>query len=110
MPKFQGNTEFAQRDTSIPALVDNQIQRATYWRASILTEYENETDTVSEDTRIIIDEANIMHLSREDQIRIAEALITPPKPNERLARAAQRHAELVEHQLKHTSKLRKIMK
>ena len=37
-----------------------------------------------------------MRLAREDQIRFAEALINPPKPNERLIRAAKRHAELIE--------------
>ena len=29
-------------------------------------------------------------------IRFAEALINPPQPNARLARAAKRHAELIE--------------
>ena len=37
-----------------------------------------------------------MRLAREDQIRFAEALINPPKPNEWLSRAAKRHAELIE--------------
>jgi uncharacterized protein (DUF1778 family) len=37
-----------------------------------------------------------MRLTREDQIRFAEALIDPPEPNERLTRAAWRHSELIE--------------
>jgi uncharacterized protein (DUF1778 family) len=37
-----------------------------------------------------------MRLAREDQIRFAQALISPPKPNSRLERAAQRHAALIQ--------------
>ena len=37
-----------------------------------------------------------MRLAREDQIRFAEALLDPPEPNARLARAAKRHSELIE--------------
>ena len=37
-----------------------------------------------------------MRLAREDQTRFAEALIDPPQPNAPLARAAKRHAELIE--------------
>ena len=38
--------------------------------------------------RRVVEDAEIMRLAREDQIRFAEALINPPKANERLARAA----------------------
>ena len=48
-----------------------------------------------ETARLEAEDAEIMRLSREDQIRLAEALINPPKPNERLVRAARRHAELI---------------
>jgi uncharacterized protein (DUF1778 family) len=37
-----------------------------------------------------------MRLAREDQIRFAQALVDPPKPNDRLTRAAKRHAELIQ--------------
>ena len=52
--------------------------------------------TAGEDARRVVEEADIMRLAREDQIRFAEALVNPPKPNERLVRAAKRHAELIE--------------
>lgn len=52
--------------------------------------------TVGEDARRVVEDAEIMRLARADQIRFAEALIDPPKPNERLARAAKRYAELIE--------------
>jgi uncharacterized protein (DUF1778 family) len=51
--------------------------------------------TAGEDAKRVVEEAEILRLSREDQIRFAEALINPPKANARLARAAKRHAELI---------------
>ena len=41
------------------------------------------------------EEAQIIRLTREDQIRVAEALINPPKANARLIRAANTHAQLI---------------
>ena len=49
----------------------------------------NETD------RRTTEEAQGLRLTREDQIRFAEATINPPKANARLARAAKTHARLV---------------
>lgn len=52
--------------------------------------------TAGEDARRVVEEADIMRLAQEDQIRFAEALINPPKANNHLKRAANRHAELIE--------------
>jgi len=43
----------------------------------------------------VVEEAQILRLTREDQIRVAEALINPPKANARLIRAARTHARLI---------------
>ena len=43
-----------------------------------------------------IENAQIIRLAVEDQRRFAEALLTPPEPNEALRRAAKLHAEHVE--------------
>jgi uncharacterized protein (DUF1778 family) len=43
----------------------------------------------------VVEGAAVLRLTREDQIRFAQALINPPKANERLVRAAKRHAALV---------------
>lgn len=43
----------------------------------------------------INEEAQFLRLTREDQIRLAEALINPPKANARLTRAAKTHARLI---------------
>ena len=42
-----------------------------------------------------VEEAQRLRLTREDQIRVADTLINPPKANARLARAAKTHARLV---------------
>lgn len=51
--------------------------------------------TAGEDAKRVVEEAEILRLSREDQLRFAEALIHPPQANDRLTRAAKRHAELI---------------
>lgn len=40
--------------------------------------------------------ARTVRLARADQVRFAEALSGPPRPNARLARAAKRHSKLIE--------------
>jgi uncharacterized protein (DUF1778 family) len=44
----------------------------------------------------VIEETQIIHLSVEDQRRLAETLINPPEPNDASRRAAKFHAEHVE--------------
>lgn len=90
---------FAEPDTArlearIPIHVYDQMQRAARLRGMTLTGYL--IATAGEDARRVVEDAEIMRLARADQIRFAEALIDPPKPNEQLARAAKRHPELIE--------------
>ena len=41
-----------------------------------------------------IEQTEIIHLSREDQLLIAEAIINPPEPGPALLKAASRYREL----------------
>lgn len=41
----------------------------------------------------IPDSGELIHLSAEDQRRIAEAILNPPEPTEALVRAFKRHAQ-----------------
>lgn len=70
------------------------MQRAARLRGMTLTGYI--IATAGEEARRTVEDADIMRLAREDQMRFAEALIDPPQPNERMIRAAKRHAELIE--------------
>jgi len=81
-------------EARIPVQVYDQMQRAARLRGMTLTGYL--IATTGEDARRVVEDADIMRLAREDQIRFAEALIHPPGPNDRLARAARRHGALIE--------------
>jgi uncharacterized protein (DUF1778 family) len=94
MPKLEGEAGTARLEARIPVQIYDQMQRAARLRGMTLTGYL--IATAGEDARRVVEEADIMRLAREDQIRFAEALIDPPKPNARLARAAKHHAELIE--------------
>lgn len=84
----------ARLEARIPTHVYEQMQRAAKLRGMTLTSYL--IATAGEDARRTVEEADIMRLAREDQIRFAEALVNPPQPGEQLKRAAKRHAELVQ--------------
>jgi uncharacterized protein (DUF1778 family) len=94
MPKPQVETETARLEARVPVQVYDHMQRAARLRGMTLTGYL--IATAGEDARRVVEDADIMRLARQDQIRFAQALIDPPKPNERLSRAAKRHAELIE--------------
>jgi len=94
MAKPQPEAETARLEARIPVQIYDQMQRAARLRGMTLTGYL--IATAGEDARRVLEDAEIMRLAREDQIRFAEALIDPPEPNERLVRAARRHAELIE--------------
>lgn len=85
-------TRTARLEARIPKAVYDQMQRAAQLRGMTLTGYL--LATAGEDARRIVEEAEIMRLTRADQVLFAKALIDPPRPNARLARAARRHAEL----------------
>lgn len=94
MPKPLVENGTARLEARIPVQIYDQMQRAARLRGMTLTGYL--LATAGEDARRVVEDAEIMRLARADQIRFAEALIDPPKPNERLTRAAKRHATLIE--------------
>lgn len=93
MAKLSAENETARLEARIPAQVYEQMQRAAQLRGMTLTSYI--IATAGEDARRVVQDAEIMRLAREDQIRFAEALIEPPKANKQLVRAAKRHAALI---------------
>lgn len=94
MPKTQAEAGTARLEARIPVQIYDQMQRAARLRGMTLTGYL--IATAGEDARRVVEDAEILRLAREDQIRFAEALIDPPKPNEKLIQAAKRHAEMIE--------------
>ena len=94
MAKTNSEDNTARLEARIPARIYSQMRRAAELRGMTLTGYL--IATAGEEARREVEDAEIMRLAREDQIRFAEALINPPKPNARLKKAAKRHAALVE--------------
>ena len=94
MPKPRVDVATARLEARIPAQVYDQMHRAARLRGLTLTGYL--IATAGEDARRVVEDAEILRLSREDQIRFVEALANPPRPNARLSRAATRHVELIE--------------
>ncbi len=95
MPKRQleTETETARLEARVPVQIYDQMQRAARLRGMTLTGYL--IATAGEDAKRVVEDADIMRLAREDQIRFAHTLLDPPKPNARLVRAAKRHAGLI---------------
>lgn len=93
MSKPLAATETARLEARIPVQIYDQMQRAARLRGMTLTSYL--IATAGEDARRVVEDAEIMRLSRADQIRFAEALLSPPKASERLTAAAKRHAALI---------------
>jgi len=93
MPRQSLSGETARLEARIPIHVYDTMQRAARLLGMSLTSYL--VATAGEDAKRVVEEADVMRLSREDQVRFAEALIDPPPANERLTRAARRYAELI---------------
>ncbi|MCL2713715.1 MAG: DUF1778 domain-containing protein [Alphaproteobacteria bacterium] len=93
MPRPASAVETARLEARLPVHVYEQIQRAARLRGKTPTGYL--IATAGEEARRTLDEEDVLRLATEDQLRFAEALINPPAPNHRLARAARRHAELI---------------
>ncbi len=94
MSKPLAEIETARLEARIPLHIYDQMQRAARLRGMTLTGYL--IATAGEDARRVVQETDMMRLMREDQIRFAEALLHPPKPTDKLVRAAKRHAELIQ--------------
>ncbi|MFA5120379.1 DUF1778 domain-containing protein [Zavarzinia sp.] len=84
----------ARLEARVRQRVYERLQQAARLRGMTLTAYI--IATAGEDARRTVEEAEILRLAVEDQYRFAEALIASPAPNDRLRRAARRHAELIE--------------
>ncbi|MBM3610632.1 MAG: DUF1778 domain-containing protein [Alphaproteobacteria bacterium] len=83
----------ARIEARVPAHVYDTMQRAASILGMTLTGYL--LATAGENARRIVEEADILRLTAEDQRLFAEALINPTKPNAKLIRAAKRHADLI---------------
>ena len=80
-------------EARIPTALYEVMERAATLRGLTMTAYV--TATMGEHARRTIEESSIIHLSRNDQIAFANALINPPTPNAKLLAAKRRHAAMI---------------
>ena len=82
----------ARLEARLPADVHALLKRAAEIEGRTLTDF---VVTAARDAACrTIEEADILRLSVEDQRRIAEAILNPPRPTPALRRAFKRRREL----------------
>ena len=76
-------------EARIPAQVKELLERAASLEGRSLTDFI--VESAGKRAREVIREHEVIEPSRADQIRLAETLLDPPKPNAKLKRAAARY-------------------
>jgi uncharacterized protein (DUF1778 family) len=84
----------ARLEARLPVEIHAMLKRAAEIEGRTLTDFV--VAAAQEAARKTILETEIIRLSREDQIRFAEAMLHPPRPTDALRRAFKAHAELVQ--------------
>jgi len=84
----------ARLEARIPADLHAQLKRAAEVQGRSLTEFV--VSAVREASRAVLEDAEVLRLSRADQQAFAEALLSPPTVAPALVRAMARHRQLVE--------------
>jgi len=84
----------ARLEARLPSSVYATLKHAAELTGRSLTDF---VVTAAHDAaRRTIEDAEIIRLSAEDQLRFAQALLAPPAPNKALLDAKQLHSETVE--------------
>ena len=82
----------ARLEARLPPDVMARLKRAAEIQCRTLTDFV--VAAADEAACRAIEQTEILRLSAEDQLRIAEAILSPPKPAPALRRAAKRYREL----------------
>ncbi len=84
----------ARLEARLPASVYATLKHAAELTGSSLTDFV--VRAAHDAARRTIEDAEVIRLSAEDQLRFVRALLDPPSPNDALRRARKLHAENVE--------------
>lgn len=87
-------TTTARLEARLPTSLYATLKRAAELKGRSISDFV--VSAAHDAARRAIEEEEIIRLSAEDQLRFAEALITPPKPNAALKRAMNLHLDHVE--------------
>lgn len=82
----------ARLEARLPIEVLERLKRAAEIQGRSLTDFV--VAAADEAACRAIEQTEIIRLSREDQLQIAEAIINPPEPGPALLKAARRYREL----------------
>ena len=91
MPHAQAT---ARLEARLPVEIHTMLKRAAELQGRTLTDFV--VAAASEAARKTLEDMEIIRLSAEDQIRVAQAILNPPDPAPALIRAFERHRRLVE--------------
>jgi uncharacterized protein (DUF1778 family) len=83
----------ARLEARLPPDVMARFKRAAEIQGRTLTDFV--VAAADEAACRVIEQTEIIHLSLEDQRRLAKAILNPPEPNETLRKAAKLHRELL---------------
>lgn len=86
-------TPSARLEARLPHEVHAMLKRAAELQGRTLTDFV--VAAASEAARKTIEDMEIIRLSAEDQVRVAEAILNPPEPTPSLVRAFERHRRMV---------------
>ena len=84
----------ARLEARLPANVHAMLKRAAQIQGRTLTDFV--VGAAQEAALRTIEQTQIIQLSAQDQLRFAQALLDPPKPNAALMRASEHHRRLEE--------------
>ncbi|MDQ7830185.1 MAG: DUF1778 domain-containing protein [Desulfovibrionaceae bacterium] len=84
----------ARLEARLPGEVHALLKRAAELQGRSLTDFV--VTAASEAARKTIEDMEILRLSADDQLRIAQAVLDPPSPAPALVRAAKGHRERVD--------------
>jgi uncharacterized protein (DUF1778 family) len=90
--KLEPIAKAARLETRLPADVLARLKRAAELQGRTLTDFV--VAAADEAACRAIEQIEIIRLSAEDQRRIADAILNPPKPAPAMKRAARRHRKL----------------
>lgn len=82
----------ARLEARLPRDIHSLLKRAAELQGRTLTDFVIAAASAAAVT--VIQESALVHLSVQDQLQLAEALLNPPKPNPALRRAFKDHAKL----------------
>jgi uncharacterized protein (DUF1778 family) len=83
----------ARLEARLPGEVHALLKRAADLQGRTLTDFV--VSAASEAARKAIEDSEIIRLSAEDQLKLAELLLNPPKPAAALVKAAKRYRQHV---------------